>query len=181
MARGKGRYAVTAAMPLARAAGSGRSHGHSMVLVTLAWAAVLVLVCRAGGAGAPEGARLRRLQRGGGCPAQHVQARTQRVMDACCPPPLPLQPGQEPTPTTCDMPASCSAPRCAREFLEFIEDCADRVASAQPHCECAYLDLNRRFHLTPPRPGPRSLGLQRQVRAVRRRSRDHRRNHSVCR
>ena len=156
MARGKGRYAVTAAMPLARAAGSGRSHGHSMVLVTLAWATVLVLVCRAGGAGAPEGARRRRLQWGGGCPAQYVQARTHRVMDACCPPPLPLQPGQEPTPTTCDMPASCSAPSCAHEFLEFFEDCADRVASAQPPCECptnfgtltVFLQLevlNRRF------------------------------------
>ena len=27
-------------------------------------------------------------------------------------------------------------PSCAHEFLEFFEDCADRVASAQPHCEC---------------------------------------------
>ena len=55
-------FGLPTKMPLARAAGSGRSGGHSMVLVQLAWATMLGLVCRAGGAGAPEGARRRRLQ-----------------------------------------------------------------------------------------------------------------------
>ena len=80
----------------------------------------------------------RRLQWGGGCPMESLQARTARVMDACCPPPLPLQPGEEPTPTTCDMPASCGAPSCAHEFLQFFEECVDTVTSAQPQCECAH-------------------------------------------
>ena len=124
-----------------------------MVLVTLAWTAALVFVCRAGGAGLSDDTVWRRLQQQG-CDLLSLPERTQRVMDACCPPPPPLLPGEEPHLTRCDMPTSCRVPACAHEFLAFFEDCNARVTSAQFECELPPSHSPRRFTsdpLTPPR------------------------------
>ena len=101
------------------------------IFVVLGSAAVLV-----GGAGGPAGTRGRQLQQSDGCTPLSLPMRTQRVMDECCPVPPPLLPGEEPTPTSCNMPASCDDPACAHEFLSFFEDCTDRI----PHStHCAYV------------------------------------------
>ena len=96
---------------------------------------LLVLAGAGAGAGATAGMRTRRgLQQMAVCDAPSLPARTQRVMDECCPPPPPLLPGEEPVPTSCPMPESCGVPACAHEFLAFFDDCSATLM-AQPRCE----------------------------------------------
>ena len=114
----------------------GRVQGvkYLLGLTFLALAAGLVLAC--GALADPEGTegtdfrKGRRLQQAAGCAAHSLPGRTQRVMDECCPPAPPLQPGEEPSPISCSLPKSCGVLACAHEFMAFFDECAGSLNSA---------------------------------------------------
>eukprot|EP01052_Picozoa_sp_SAG31_P018582 SAG31_NODE_1321_length_8801_cov_7.086532_1_plen_488_part_10 len=80
----------------------------------------------------------------GNCDENYLQAGVERVMDTCCPPPPPLQPGEDPQPVSqCALPAA-PTPACADVFLPFFDSCY-RLLETQPNMPFSqYVELGRK-------------------------------------